>query len=77
MLLSATSNGVGVNVRLVGYGLSVSRYQGIYTGHRAFGTTVGHTNSNCRSLGIVVDDWGIGREVEVSGARIGNASVTR
>jgi hypothetical protein len=30
MLLSATSNGVGVNVRLVGYGLSVSRYQGIY-----------------------------------------------
>jgi hypothetical protein len=31
MLLSATSNGVGVNVRLVGYGLSVSRYQGIYT----------------------------------------------
>jgi hypothetical protein len=31
MLLWATSNGVGVNVRLVGYGLSVSRYQGIYT----------------------------------------------
>ncbi len=31
MLLSATSNGVGVNVRLVGYGLSISRYQGIYT----------------------------------------------
>ncbi len=30
MLLSATSNGVGVNVRLEGYGLSVSRYQGIY-----------------------------------------------
>jgi hypothetical protein len=30
MLLSATSNGVGVNVGLVGYGLSVSRYQGIY-----------------------------------------------
>ena len=30
MLLSATSNGVGVNVRLVGYGLSISRYQGIY-----------------------------------------------
>jgi hypothetical protein len=30
MLLSATFNGVGVNVRLVGYGLSVSRYQGIY-----------------------------------------------
>ena len=30
MLLLATSNGVGVNVRLVGYGLSVSRYQGIY-----------------------------------------------
>ena len=30
MLLSATSNDVGVNVRLVGYGLSVSRYQGIY-----------------------------------------------
>jgi len=30
MLLSATSNGVGMNVRLVGYGLSVSRYQGIY-----------------------------------------------
>ena len=32
MLLSATSNGVDVNVRLVGYGLSVSRYQGIFTG---------------------------------------------
>ena len=31
MLLSATSNGVGVNVRLVGYGLSVSRYQGIFS----------------------------------------------
>jgi len=31
MLLSATSNGVGVNVRLVGYSLSVSRYQGIYS----------------------------------------------
>jgi hypothetical protein len=30
MLLSATSSGVGVNVRLVGYGLSISRYQGIY-----------------------------------------------
>ena len=30
MLLSATSNGVGVNVRLVGYGLSISIYQGIY-----------------------------------------------
>jgi hypothetical protein len=30
MLLSASSNGVDVNVRLVGYGLSVSRYQGIY-----------------------------------------------
>jgi hypothetical protein len=28
--LSATSNDVGVNVRLVGYGLFVSRYQGIY-----------------------------------------------
>ena len=27
MLLSATSNDVGVNVRLVGYGLSISRYQ--------------------------------------------------
>ena len=35
MLLSATSNGVGVNVRLVGYGLSVSRYQGIYTPPRS------------------------------------------
>ncbi len=31
MLLSATSNGVGINVRLVGYGLSFSSYQGIYT----------------------------------------------
>ncbi len=31
MLLLVTSNGVGVNVRLVGYGLSISRYQGIYT----------------------------------------------
>ncbi len=30
MLLLATSNGVGINVRLVGYGLSISRYQGIY-----------------------------------------------
>jgi len=30
MLLLATSIGVGVNVRLVGYDLSVSRYQGIY-----------------------------------------------
>ncbi len=32
MLLLATSSGVGVNVRLVGYGLSISRYQGIYKG---------------------------------------------
>ncbi len=31
MLLLAISNGVGVNVRLVGYGLSISRYQGIFT----------------------------------------------
>jgi hypothetical protein len=31
MLLSATTNSVGVNVRLVGYGLSISRYQGIYS----------------------------------------------
>ena len=31
MLLLANSIGVGVNVRLVGYGLSVSRYQEIYT----------------------------------------------
>ena len=31
MLLSATSNGVGVNVRLGGYGLSVFKFQGIYT----------------------------------------------
>jgi hypothetical protein len=31
MLLLATSSGVGVNVRLVGYGLSVSRYQRIYS----------------------------------------------
>jgi hypothetical protein len=30
MLLATTSNGVGMNVRLVGYGLSVSGYQGIY-----------------------------------------------
>ena len=30
MLLSATSSGVGVNLRLVGYGLSVSRNQGIF-----------------------------------------------
>jgi hypothetical protein len=30
MLLLATSNGVGVNVSLVGYGLPFSRYQGIY-----------------------------------------------
>jgi hypothetical protein len=34
MLLLATSNGVGVNVRLVGYGLSISRYQGIYNAPR-------------------------------------------
>ena len=34
-------------------------------------------NTNCRSLGIVVGDWGVGREVEVSGARVGDASVTR
>jgi hypothetical protein len=31
MLLSATSIGVGMNVRLVGCGLSIFRYQGIYT----------------------------------------------
>jgi hypothetical protein len=36
MLLLATSNGVGMNVRLVGYGLSVSRYQGIYSWARIF-----------------------------------------
>jgi hypothetical protein len=35
MLLLATSNDGGVNVRLVGYGLSVSRYQGIY--YKEFG----------------------------------------
>ncbi len=31
MLLVTTSNGVGVNVRMVGYGLSKSGYQGIYS----------------------------------------------
>ena len=41
------------------------------------GQTVGHTNSNCRSLGIVVGDWGIRCEIEVSGTRVGDASVTR
>jgi hypothetical protein len=30
-LLSATSSGVGMNVRQVGYGLAVSRYPQIYT----------------------------------------------
>jgi hypothetical protein len=34
MLLLATSNGVGVNVRLVEYGLSVSRFLGIYNAPR-------------------------------------------
>ena len=47
------------------------------TGHRAFGQTVGHTNSNCRSLGIVVGDWGVRCEIEVSDARVGDANVTR
>jgi hypothetical protein len=28
-------------------------------------------------LGIVVGDWGVRCEIEVSGARVGNASVTR
>ncbi len=36
-LLSATSNDVGMNLRLVGYGLSISRYQGIYI----------HASGNC------------------------------
>ena len=31
MLLATTPNGVGVNVRLVGYGLSTSGNQGIYS----------------------------------------------
>ena len=44
MLLPATSNGVGVNVRLVGYGLSVSRYQGIYNNPVIF-TTASHAKN--------------------------------
>jgi len=47
MLLSATSNGVGVNVRLVGYDLSISRYQGIYNTLSKFITVRAH----CRSDG--------------------------
>ncbi len=45
-------------------------------GTEAFGPAVGHTNSNWWSLGIVVGDWGVRCEVEVSGARVGDASVT-
>ena len=45
MLLLATSNDVGVNVRLVGYGLSVSRHQGIYRHDRVRGgSAAGLTN---------------------------------
>ncbi len=42
MLLLATSSGVGVNVRLVEYGLSVSRYQGMYT--KLPGQDISHFN---------------------------------
>ncbi len=45
------------------------------TGHRAFGATVGHADSNGQSLGIVVGDWDIGRKVVTVGAGIGNACV--
>jgi hypothetical protein len=35
--------------------------------------TVGHADSNGRSLGVIVGDWGIGRKVVTIGAGIDNA----
>jgi hypothetical protein len=50
MLLLATSNDVGVNVRLVGgYGLSVSRYQGIYS--PSWCSDCQHTVLRCVAMG--------------------------
>jgi hypothetical protein len=45
------------------------------TGHRAFGATVGHADSNSWSLGVIVGNWGIGRKVVPVGAGIGGACV--
>ncbi len=47
MLLLANSNGVGVNVRLVGYSLSVSRYQGIFRQTRSSAAIAPVNASNC------------------------------
>jgi hypothetical protein len=49
MLLLATFNGVGVNVRLVGYGLSMSGYQRIYI------------NGNDKGCNWVKVSWGGGQ----------------
>ncbi len=38
---------------------------------------IGNADSNCWGKGIVVGDWGVGSKVEATGARVGNASVTR
>ncbi len=39
------------------------------------GPTVGYADSNGWSLGVIVGDWGIRREVVPIGARIGDACV--
>ncbi len=40
-----------------------------------FGATVGHSDSNGQSLGVIVGDWGIGRKVVPIGTQISNACV--
>ncbi len=44
-------------------------------GHRAFDATVGHVDSNGRSVGFVVGDWGIRSKVEVVSAGVSDANV--
>ena len=59
MLLSATSNGVGVNVRLVGYGLSISRYQGIFKARLVQGLLARYVPDPCmhQSVCFMVGVW--------------------
>ena len=46
-------------------------------GHRAFGETIGDTDSNRWGKGIVVGDWGVGSKVETAGTRVSDAGVIR
>ena len=42
-----------------------------------FGETIGGIDLNRWGEGIVVGNWGVGSKVETTGARVGNAGVTR